>query len=326
MTASERMQSPGRSITIDRDSSKYTISAKHLVLDREDEPLRLAIDIEKVPTVLQVGSKVSWPPTVIDSSDKIAALAKQAEDLRTLPEIERIRPLTDIVYRTLTYPTPEVLASLSPEERLRALSVIEYIIDGTEVPLSRVVDTGYGICRHYVALQAYLGQHAGLRSNVVSIPANTILNIMRSDTGLPLLQSVPVGARMSVAHAVMEFYLDSGAIIPVDPTKYLIADNPMEREIFQGAEYIGELKVGLPFKNTSLSAVRLIQPVTVPFGVRSFSTEIGINGSLVHIIETGKPSKKKFTPFEGSLNMELPVLFSQNGFSGKVTRVSQIKE
>lgn len=229
-------------VTIEYTDKKATAQFSNLDLDHE-HPLspEVSVTFEKEPLPpLEEGKVYGQGTATIDAETPLMQeLSRQAEALRALPELERLRPLYTILSSHFSYASHAAVDALGETDPGRAEWVRSHVsLDGRSVniPLSQVIEHGYGICQHFAIMYLWLAQKADLRGIFIHVLAGWLRNIMRSDTGQPLFKT-EFEEGEAPAHAFVEIQLSDGRWIPIDPTVNLFGDTTEGLSMFRDANY-----------------------------------------------------------------------------------------
>ncbi len=208
----------------------------------------IQIVVEKQPIDLVEGRSYADFSVLMDrETEKMVDLGAKAEALLELPEKERPAIILKILRSRVHYAYNEVIQKLSETDPELARWVAENIGLNSSVlniPLSEIIEKGYGVCGHLATAYLWLAEKAGLKGVILSSNQGTIKNIRRSDTGEKLFESVEIGQPVS-AHSWVEIITSDGVWIPVDPSTKLIGDSRDGLAIFKDANYMSSAHLSL---------------------------------------------------------------------------------
>ena len=226
---------------IEKDT--LTIQYENLSLD-EFNPISPEVEflIQREPIPIEKGFQYEHGGVLIDEkTEKMENILESASMLKNIPEEERVYKIMEILKENIQFAYPDTVKSLSKTNPELAEWINNKIWGrGDAIPMSELIEKGYGICRHLSVVYLWLAQEAGLKGNILSTDAfdNPIKNILRTDTNKPLFKMTSVGAN-APNHAWTEIRLSSGKWIPVDPSTNLIGDTQEGLEMFNLANYKG---------------------------------------------------------------------------------------
>ncbi|MEI6462351.1 MAG: transglutaminase domain-containing protein [bacterium] len=211
------------------------------------------IELRKLP-MNEISSPNTWirGSMELGDSELLRNLVVEASSFKELPVDERIEKVVALVRSKLTFWGSKAKATVR-ESNPRLYEWLNSYTDSNYIGnLADVIESGYGICGHFVALSTYLSQVAGL-----DVVVNTCYgdgsptNIVRSDNNLPIFSAVPVGTK-SGSHTWFEV-LEGERCIPVDPTVNLIGTTDEVRKIFDEAGYFDyDLRKSLDEERTGI--------------------------------------------------------------------------
>lgn len=239
----ESMEQNENHIEISVAKKEASIVFHNLELDGQyPKSPELEIVVEKQPIELVEGGVYSGNAILFDAeTEKMQSLASQAENLRDLPESERLGSVLRILRSEVNYAYNEVLEKVADTDP----DLAKWVAENTglnaarvyKVPLSEIIEKGYGVCRHLAPAYLWLAQKAGLKGAILNSDQGVIKNIERSDNHQPLFKSVEVGDTVA-AHAWVEIKTSDGRWIPVDPSTGLVGDSDEGLAMFKEANYM----------------------------------------------------------------------------------------
>ena len=201
----------------------------------------IELTVEKQPIKIIEGESYADNIILIDQeNEKMRSIASEAELLLESPESERPRKVLDLLRSKMHYAynddverlrenEPELAVWIEKNTGLKALNV-------KNVPLSELIEKGYGICGHLSVAFLWLAQKAGLNGVLLKSDHGVIKNIKRKDNGQKLFNSFEFGNSVS-AHHWVEIKKSDGKWIPVDPSTKLVGDSEQGLAIFREANY-----------------------------------------------------------------------------------------
>lgn len=216
---------------------------KHLELDTNTPcSPEVKVVVEKQPIVIEEGKSYANFSVLIDKeTEKVHNLVLQAEAIKNLPEHERPAAILNLLRDNIQYAHKDVLEKVSETDPELAQWVAKNTglnsFSTMNVPLSELVEKGYGVCRHLSVAYLYLAEKAGLEGCFMNSDSGTIKNIERTDTKEKLFKSTEIGKPVS-PHSWIEIKLSNGQWIPVDPSTKLVGDSPEKLEMFRQANYL----------------------------------------------------------------------------------------
>lgn len=170
---------------------------------------------------------------IVDNKGKLADLRKQAKNLQSLPELERIRQLVHLVRSNLTYVRSE--DQIQHLESARREVLHRRYFESNPLPtavesLSQVVNDGIGVCNEFGSLYLVLANDAGLKgvNHIGSVRNQLIVGANEL-----LVKHKPIGD--GDFHFWAEIQLSNGEWLPVDPTIDFIGDELNKLETFRQA-------------------------------------------------------------------------------------------
>lgn len=199
------------------------------------------VTFEKQPiTMLEGKSYVGWSVLIDKENEAMDVLASQAEALKDLPEIERVRAVMKLLRESVHYAYNDVVEALSKTDAELAKWVSENTGLNSDmvlkVPLSKIIENKYGVCRHLAVANLWLANKAGLSGVILCSKPGKLTNIVRTDSNEKLFKSADVGAPVS-GHSWIEIKTSEGKWIPVDPSTQLVGDTEENLEMFKQANY-----------------------------------------------------------------------------------------
>jgi hypothetical protein len=208
-------------------------------LKSSQPPLEIPMEIEKLPTTVEVGTVLHM--IKIDNSPRYQQMLEEAKALREIPERERPRKLVELLRSQIQYAYPAKIKELEETDPALAERINRIIDIRTEgvadpLPLSEVVESGYGVCRHLAVAMLPLAQAAGLQGALCASNAGRIKNIIRKDNGQQLFKLYNIESTTD-PHVWVELRTSDGEWIPVDPATQLVGDNSDSLATFQDANY-----------------------------------------------------------------------------------------
>lgn len=223
----------------------FTISSLLIDLASDQEPLKLAITLEKVPQLIEDGIEING--IIIDrKSPKLQEMLKEAASLKEIPEKEKPRRLMELLRTNVSYAYKNIIDELSKTNPRLAEWIGSNIVEdphlGNQITLSEIVDSGFGICRHLSVAMLALAKEADMEGVILNSShegasdGKYLQNILRKDNGQPLFKMGKVGDTGS-PHAWVELKTKDGEWIPVDPSAQLVGDSPEGMETFLEANY-----------------------------------------------------------------------------------------
>jgi len=246
-----RHESPEKEVSVEVEKSKESalVSFQDLELSAENPTSpEIRIVVEKQPIDLIEGKSYGNFSVLIDKeTEQMRDVATEAEALRELPEEERPAKLLEILRSKVHYAYNEVVEKLSETDPDLAQWVAENTglnRSASSIPLSQIIEKGYGVCGHLSTAYLWLAQKAGLKGVVLNSDHRTIKNIERSDTKEKLFKSAEIGQPVS-AHSWVEIKTSDGRWIPVDPSTKLVGDTEEGLEMFRSANYMASGNLGL---------------------------------------------------------------------------------
>lgn len=201
----------------------------------------ISVVVKKHPAQLIEGESYGQDSVLIDAeSEKMKELTLKAEELKTIDENQRPRAVLELLRKNIRYAYSDVLELIKQSNpELAAWVASNTGLDssiGNRVPLSELIDKGYGICRHLSVAYLWLAQKAGLEGTILGGPAK---NIQRTDTGQKLFNSFELGQSIP-GHEWVEIKTKDNKWIPVDPSTNLMGDTPEGLAMFQQANYLAQ--------------------------------------------------------------------------------------
>ena len=227
----------GLEISVSREIASVSFNA--LKLD-ELHPVspEVRVVIEKKPRILEEGGSYCREAVLIDAeTEQMQLLANQATALKELQETERPARILEILRAKIQYANQDVLKALSKTNPDLASWVVQNTGFNVSVPLSELVEKGYGICRHLAVAFLWLAQKAGLQGVILIANPHVIRNIVRSDTKEKLFKSFELEGQ-APGHAWVEILTGDGQWIPVDPSTKLVGDSEAGLAMFKDAHYM----------------------------------------------------------------------------------------
>lgn len=239
----------GIEISVTREKASVLYHDLELNGENPTSP-EVEIVVEKQPIELVEGESYSNRAVLLDrETEKMQSLASKAEALLDLPEHERIAEVLDILKSEVRYAFNDVLEKVAETDPDLAKWVAENtglnVSSVHNVPLSEIVEKGYGVCRHLAPAYLWLAQKAGLKGVILSSDTDlsVIKNIKRSDTKEKLFKSVEVGQDVA-AHSWVEIKTSDGRWIPVDPSTGLVGASEEGLAMFKEANYMAYGNLG----------------------------------------------------------------------------------
>lgn len=269
-TPQQETEKSEKDIEINLERKKATVMFRNLELNADNlRSPEIRIVVEKQPIELVEGKSYYCNAVFIDKeTEKMKNLAAKAEKLLEFPEEERPAKVLEIFRQHMHYAYKEVIEKLSKTDPELARWVAKNTgpdANVNNVPLSQLIEKGYGICKHLAVAYLWLAQKAGLRGVILSADRGVIKNIERSDTKEKLFKSVEIGKPLP-AHSWVEIKTKEGRWIPVDPSTNLVGDTEAGLEMFRKANYYASGSFGLDFEalpREKLSPL-LTKPIAFP--------------------------------------------------------------
>lgn len=221
-------------------SEGATITYPNLSLSVEDPSRRLEFSIEMMPINIKISRSYAAQDVLVDDESQNLDIVRQARDLSLFPEKQRARLVVDLLKKNFQLATRDNINKLKSTDPETGDWVEQYASENTpfkKVPISEIIEHGYGICTHHSAIYLWLAQEAGLKGAIVRSRPNTIKNIIRSDNQQPLFKSIGEGETVP-AHTWVKILLESGEWMPVDPTTGLVGDTLNNLSMFKQANYV----------------------------------------------------------------------------------------
>lgn len=249
----ESVEKKEKDIEISATKKSASVLFRNLELNVENTTSpEIRIVVEKQPIELIEGKSYGNSAVLIDKeTERMQSLATQAEALLEIPENERPARVLELLRSKMSYAYNDVIEKLSETDP----DLAKWVAENTglkargfnNVPLSKLIDSGYGVCRHLAVAYLWLAQKAGLKGVLLESDFGTIKNIERSDTQQKLFRSADVGKPVS-AHSWVEIKTSDGKWIPVDPTTKLVGDSDGGLVMFREANYMAFTGLGLDFE------------------------------------------------------------------------------
>lgn len=216
------------------------------------------VAIEKQPTKIVEGETYCNCAVLVDAeSESMRSLAIQAEALKELPEAQRPAEVLKLLRENVHYAYNDVIdaiAQINPDLATWVAKNTGVDSHVFELPLSQIIDNGYGVCRHLSVAYLWLAQKTGLEGTLLTSDYKGITNVERKDNGKQLFKSVAVGEPL-IPHAWTEIRLSDGRWIPVDPSVMLVGDSEEGMQTFQEAGYNANLSMGIDSEATPSDAI-----------------------------------------------------------------------
>lgn len=246
----ESAEKKEKSIEISAAREGASVSFRKLELDAQHPTSpEIRIVVEKQPVELLEGKSYCRDAVLVDrETKKMRSLAASAETLLKLPESERPAKVLEILRDKMHYAYDDVIDKLSETSP----DLAKWVAENTglsassvyNVPLSELVEKGYGVCRHLAVVYLWLAQKAGLKGVLLTSGSGVIKNIERSDNEQKLFRSAEVGKPIP-AHSWVEIKTSDGRWIPVDPSIKLVGDSEEGLAMFREANYMALGDTGL---------------------------------------------------------------------------------
>ena len=218
----------------------------NLSVEKSTSP-EIELIVEKRPTQLLEGEIYYNNVILIDKeTEAMKSLIQKAEALLEIPKIERPQKVLEILRSKVDYAFNEVIELIAKNNPKLATWVTENTGLNSKtcnIPLSHLIESGYGICRHLAVAYLWLAQKAGLKGVLLSSNEGTIKNIERTDGKGRLFKSVDVGQPVA-SHVWVEVQMSDSRWIPIDPSTKLVGDSSKNMEMFLMANYMGDLTQG----------------------------------------------------------------------------------
>lgn len=227
----------------DYSEDEINVNYKDLKLNRENSKTpEINIRVRKEALVLEEGEVYGAFACLIDNSPELEDLASKANELSFLPEGDRLKPLMDLFNNHFKFAYEDEV------ERIRVDNpeLADWIDNNSglksplnNLPLSELLNHGYGVCRHLAIAFLWLANKAGLKGSVMFSNKGVLKNIKRTDNGKKLFRSVEVGEPTD-PHSWVEVQTVGGRWIPIDPSSQLIGDTEDGLKMFREANYLSE--------------------------------------------------------------------------------------
>jgi len=246
----ENAEQKEEGIEISATKEKASVSFRNLELDAQNPTSpEIGIVVEKQPIELVEGKSYGQYSVSIDKeTERMQSITAEAEGFLELPENERPAKVLELLRSRMHYAYNDVIEKLSETDPDLAKWVAENTglnrASGSNVPLSEIVEKGYGVCNHLSVVYLWLAQKAGLEGVILSSDRGVIKNIERSDTKQKLFQSAEIGEPVS-AHSWVEIKTSDEEWIPVDPSTQLVGDSKEGLEMFREANYMAYVNPSL---------------------------------------------------------------------------------
>lgn len=229
-------------IDIQFNSSEAMISFGNINFDAEN-PISpdIKVIVEKQQITIEEGKSYVVSSVLIDpETPKMIDLATKAENLKDLPEEERIDALMKLFRENIHYAyntTVDDISKTDPELAEWISTHTGVKSHATNVPLSEIIEKKYGVCPHLSVAYLWLAQKAGLEGVILNSDTGKLKNIKRTDNDEKLFKSVEIGEPVP-AHSWVEIKLSDGRWIPVDPSTQLTGTTEEKFKMFENANYI----------------------------------------------------------------------------------------
>lgn len=218
-----------------------------------EQPFEFNIGLKKIPLSIKDGDNLGGNCTEVKFEGKLADLMRQAAELQTLPEDQRILKLVELVRANLVYPYSETINELKQTDSKLAQWLADRFGDEAKIvngiSVNDCLDRGYGNCKIMTSTFLVLAQAAGLRGMFGQNGEDKVSNLIRPDTGASMFKMGEVGRPVTFSHAWAEVQLQDGSWIPVDLTANMAALTPEMFDLFKRANYITQVPVifeGMP--------------------------------------------------------------------------------
>jgi len=261
--------------------------------------------VEKMPKEIIKGETYHGTVFIDSNTPKMNILEEEAIKLQNVPEQEKVKHLINIVHDNLLFSYPWVLEELKSKDK----ELAEWINTNTSIraigviPLSELIEKGYGICRHFSVFFLWLAKRAGLEGVILY---GEVKNIRREDTKKPLFKLTDLGN--TLPHTWVELKMTNGEWLPVDPTTKLIGDSEKKLQIFKDAHYLGILKSSIESKTTGEQG-KLSLELDIPLFNPGDSYALGRAGvKLIRRLTLDNNKKKNINP----LNIVTPTPYHGN--------------
>ncbi len=230
----------GVEITFTKETASVLFHNLNLSSENPISP-EIGIVVEKQPIELVEGKSYCNEAVLVDKeTERMQALATQAEVFLELPENERPAKVLELLRDKMHYAYNDVVEELSKTNPDLGKWVVENTGPNTSsvhnIPLSEIIEKGYGVCRHLSPAYLWLAQKAGLKGVLLS-SIDGIKNIERSDTKQKLFKFSEIGKPVG-AHSWVEIKTSDGQWIPVDPSTKLVGDSEEGLAMFREANYM----------------------------------------------------------------------------------------
>lgn len=324
-----------QAIEISAEEQLASVAFQNLELNADNpRSPEIRVVVEKQPIELVEGKSYCNHAVLIDKeTESMRSLVEEAEALLELPEQERPAKVLEIFRQRMHYAyddTIEKLSETDPElARWVAKNTGLNAASFSDVPLSQVIEKGYGVCGHLATAYLWLAQKAGLRGVILSSDWGVLKNIERSDTKEKLFKSAEIGQPVS-NHSWVEIKTSDGRWIPVDPSTKLVGDTEAGLAMFRDANYsaIGGLGLDLEAEPRDKLDPLLTTPIV-------FSpAEAKASGVACLELRSTKPTTRlrkedippTNIPYSGEAKLTIGVSEQFGGFALDIVEVKSEKE
>lgn len=320
-------------ISAERQLAFVTFQNLELDVNNPKSP-EICVVVEKQPIELVEGKSYCNHAVLIDKeTESMGSIAKEAEALLELPEQERPAKVLEIFRQRVHYAYNDAIEKLSETDPELAKWVAENTGLNTasvsDVPLSQVIEKGYGVCRHLATAYLWLAQKAGLKGVILNSKRGVLKNIERSNTKEKLFKSAEIGQPVS-AHSWVEIKTSDGKWIPVDPSTKLVGDTEAGLAMFRDANYsaIGGLGLDLEAEPRDKLDSLLTTPIVFsPAESRASgvaSLELRSTKPMIRFSKGNIPPTN--IPYSGEAKLTIGVSEEFGGFALDIVEVKSEKE
>jgi len=325
---------PTNYVDIKKDGPISHISSPKIDLASNKPPLELVIEVEKHATAVDVGT-VLHMIKINEPSPRYQRMLEEARALKQLPERERPRKLVELLRSNVQYAYPSKIKELEVNdpplaERIKQILVLRADDIDEPLPLSEIIETGFGVCKHLSVAMLPLAEVAGLKGALCASHSGRIKNVIRKDNGQPLFKLYDVG-NTTDPHVWVELQISNGEWIPADPATQLVGDNLESLTTFEEANYRaipGYININDLPENVSWSD----QDPSLQFlpGERTHRGVLKINSEPTPIIELfpsgALVSRETQTTYSGPLNLQISSIPSSYSCSASILDIRKIDQ
>jgi hypothetical protein len=317
---------------ITKDGSVFRVTYPSVDLKSSQPPLEIPMEIEKLPTTAEMGAILHM--IQIDHSPRYQQMIEEARAIQALPERERPRALVRLLRSQVQFAYPIKIQELEEKDPVlaeRVKGIIDIRTEGVvdPLPLSEVIESGYGVCRHLAVAMLPLAQAAGLEGALCASNSGRIKNVIRKDTGQPLFKLYDIDSTTD-PHVWVELRTSDGEWIPVDPATQLVGDNLESLATFQEANYRA-LTGFLNIKGFPAHVGWLDNDPSLEFlpGERTHNGMLKINTKETFALKkspNGKIISQGFeTNYKGPLSLDISAQPSRYSCNASIVSVASIK-